>query len=171
MTAEGRQLRVMIITVSDRANQGTYEDESGPLTESVVCHYLRETGFQVACERKLVPDELDRIKTMLSRAAADGVDLVLTTGGTGIGPRDVTPEATMAILEKEIPGIMAAVRAKYREAFPAALLSRAVAGVSGNTLVVNLPGSVKAVTECLNVILPVFPHALEMIAGGDTHPE
>ena len=93
------------------------------------------------------------------------------TGGTGIGPRDVTPEATLAVIDREIPGIMAAVRARYREAFPAAVLSRAVAGVHGKTLILNLPGSVKAVTECLDVILPVVPHALEMIAGGATHPE
>jgi molybdenum cofactor biosynthesis protein B len=169
--AEGQQLRVMVVTVSDRAEQGTYEDKSGPLTESIVGPFLQEKGFRVAGERKLVPDDSERIRTVLGRAVADGVDLVLTTGGTGIGPRDVTPEATMAVLEKEIPGIMAAVRARYRDKFPAALLSRAVAGVSGRTLVVNLPGSEKAVTECLDVILPVIPHALEMIAGGDSHPE
>ncbi len=166
-----RHLRVVVVTVSDRASRGEYKDESGPLAESLVCRHLHEKGFEVTCERMIVPDDQELIQQMLREAADARADLLLTTGGTGIGPRDVTPEATLAVIDREIPGIMAAVRARYREAFPAAVLSRAVAGVHGKTLILNLPGSVKAVTECLDVILPVVPHALEMIAGGDTHPE
>ena len=171
MTEQKRRLNIVVLTASDRASRGEYEDRSGPLAEALTCRFLHSQGFAMTCERKIVPDDTALIREELSHAAAGGADIVLTIGGTGIGPRDVTPEATRSVLDKEIPGIAAAVQARYRDTYPAVLLSRAVAGVRGRTLIVNLPGSVKAVSECLDVILPVVPHALEMIAGGQTHPD
>lgn len=165
------RLQIMVVTVSDRASRGQYEDRSGPLVESLTCRYLHDRDFVVTCERKIVPDEREQIQQELRAAVDAGFDLVLTTGGTGIGPRDVTPEATLAVIAKELPGLTEAVRARFRDAHPAAMLSRAVAGVRGRTLLVNLPGSIRAVQEHLDVILPVVPHALEMIAGGHTHPD
>jgi molybdopterin adenylyltransferase len=150
-------LRVAVITISDRASIGEYADLSGPEVESQV----RALYPDAEISRSLVPDEETAIRGAL--VTHDGVDFILTTGGTGLSPRDITPEVTMAFCERPIPGIAEILRAQsYREA-PAAMLSRAYAGVKGNTIIVNLPGSVKAARFCMTVLGPVMEHAVAML--------
>ncbi len=154
--------RVAILTISDRSAAGQREDESGTVVRDIIAAGL--DAEIVAYE--VVPDEHERIVTALC-AWADGrmADLVLTTGGTGLAPRDITPEATRAVIERDMPGIPEAMRAASLAKTPFAMLSRMVAGTRGATLIVNLPGSPKAVRENLAVILPVLPHALEKLLG------
>ena len=154
--------RVAILTISDRSAAGQREDESGTVIRNIIAAGL--DAEIVAYE--IVPDEHERIVTAL-RAWADGrmADLVLTTGGTGLAPRDITPEATRTVIERDVPGIPEAMRAASLAKTPFAMLSRMVAGTRGATLIINLPGSPKAVRENLAVILPVLPHALEKLLG------
>lgn len=155
-------VRVGILTVSDRAHRGEYEDRSGPLLRRLIADRL---GWSVA-EEGVVPDEQAQIERELIRWADEaGLDLILTTGGTGFAPRDVTPEATRAVIEREAPGLAEAMRAASLRVTPHAMLSRAVCGIRGRTLIVNLPGSPKAARENLEVLIPVLPHALELLAG------
>lgn len=164
-------MRVGILTVSDRGSRGEYRDLSGPVIRDLVVDRL---GAQVV-RAELVPDERHQIAATL-RAWADeaGLDLVFTTGGTGFAPRDVTPEATRDVLEREAPGLAEAMRAASLSITPHAMLSRAAAGIRGQTLIVNLPGSPKAVLENLETILPALPHAIELLQGQkgvDRHPD
>lgn len=155
-------IKVAILTISDRCARGDCEDLSGPTIEEM----LPLEMFEV-CERVIVPDEPDEIvERLVGFSDHVGVDLVLTTGGTGLGPRDVTPEATAAACERMAPGLAEMMRAEGRKKTPNAILSRAVAGIRKNTLIVNLPGSVKAVRECMEMILPVLSHAVDMLRGG-----
>jgi molybdopterin adenylyltransferase len=154
-------VKVAVLTVSDRVSRGEAEDGSGDLLESL----LREDGFEV--ERKLVPDERAEIGAAL-RELAERVQIVLTTGGTGLAPRDVTPEATHDVLEREAPGIAQAIRVESLHKTPYALLSRGVAGLVGSTLIVNLPGSPGGCRDGYDVLRPVLPHALELL-GGKVH--
>lgn len=164
-------IRVGILTVSDRGSRGEYRDLSGPAIAELVTDRL---GADVELAA-VVPDERPQIAANL-RAWADevGLDLVLTTGGTGFAPRDVTPEATRDVIEREAPGLAEAMRAASLRVTPHAMLSRAVAGIRGRTLIVNLPGSPKAVRENLETILPALPHAVELLhgqKGTDRHPD
>jgi molybdenum cofactor synthesis domain-containing protein len=156
-------IRVAILTVSDRAARGEADDHSGPAIAQIVQEQLQASINW----RQIVADEQALIEAALI-AWADGgqVDLILTTGGTGFAPRDVTPEATQAVIDRAAPGIAEAMRAASLQVTPHAMLSRAAAGMRGRTLIVNLPGSPKAVRENLAVILPVLPHAVELLQQG-----
>ena len=150
-----------ILTISDKGSRGERYDESG----KVIRDSLSQINSHVV-KYEVIPDEVDVIASKLTEwADGGGVDVILTTGGTGLGPRDVTPEATISILDKIVPGFAEAMRAGTFHITPFAILSRAVAGVRGKCLVINLPGSPKAVQECLQVILPAIPHAVEIIKG------
>lgn len=156
-------IRAMAVTVSNRASAGVYDDVSGP----VLVTRLRELG----CEVKgpvVIPDG-ERVEEVLREAVAQGYDTVITTGGTGLTPMDLTPEMTRRVLEREIPGIAEAIRLAGREKVPTAILSRGLAGVAGHTLIVNLPGSRGGVKDGMDVLATVLQHAIDQIAGGD-HP-
>ena len=149
-----------ILTVSDRAHTGVYIDESGPALRE----YLSEKGYNVVAS-SLVPDERELIELQLRSWVADGIFLVVTTGGTGFSPRDVTPEATLAVCERLAPGIPEAMRAASRAITPHAVLSREVAGIASRTLIINVPGSPKAAIENLSAVIEALPHALELLHG------
>ncbi len=151
-----------VITVSDGVTAGTREDLSGAALERL----LKDKGFEV--ERVVVPDERPDIERALRLAAAKS-RLVVTTGGTGFGPRDVTPEATAVVLEREAPGLVHLMIARGLESTPMAALTRARAGSVGDSLIVNLPGSPRGATESLEAIIDVIPHALKLLAGDTTH--
>ena len=158
-------MKVVVITVSDACSRGEREDASG----AALVELLTELGAQIV-ERKIVSDDLDPLSQMLREyAESSDVDVIITTGGTGLGPRDNTPEATLRVIEREAPGIAEAVRAESLKATPMAMLSRGVCGVRSGTLIINLPGSPKAVRESFAVIAAVLPHALDLLAGNTTH--
>lgn len=155
------RIRAAVVTVSDKGHAGLRTDESGPL----LAELLRAMGADVG-EPVIVPDEQDQIEALL-RALADGgsVDLVLTTGGTGLAPRDRTPEATLAVVDRPAPGLPEAMRAASMAITPRAMLSRAAAGTRARTLIINMPGSPKACREHFAVIAPALPHAIETLTG------
>ncbi len=154
-------IRVAVVTISDSCARGERQDISGPTIEEML-----PAGTYEICQRKTLPDEEDMIALGLTQLA-DRVkaDVVLTTGGTGLGPRDVTPEATTMVCDRMVPGLGELMRTESLKKTPHASLSRAVAGIRGASLIINLPGSPKAVRECLEVILPILPHAIEMMRG------
>ena len=154
------QEKVGILTVSDRGASGTYEDRSGPIIREMVTERLKA----VVERYEIIPDELDTIKeTLLEWVDQHHLNLIFTTGGTGFAPRDVTPEATRLVIEKEAPGLVLAMLRDSLAVTPHAMLSRMAAGIRGRTLIVNLPGSPKAARENLETILPALPHALELL--------
>jgi len=155
--------RAAVVTVSDRSAQGLRPDSSGPLLADL----LRELGLEVA-DPVVVPDEVEAVQAAL-RKAASSYDLVVTTGGTGLSPRDVTPEATRPLLDREVPGIAEALRQRGAEVVPTAVLSRGLVGTVGSTLVVNLPGSGGGVRDGVAVLALVLQHALAQLHGGGDH--
>lgn len=161
-------MRIGILTISDRASRGEYEDQSGPaLREVIQKHFGEDVDLM-----HIVPDDFMEIKRALLKWCDDAqLDLILTTGGTGFSPRDVTPEATKQVIEREAPGLVQAMIAASLQKTPHAMLSRMVAGIRGQTLIVNLPGSPTAACENLQTILPAIPHAIELLRGtaGDRH--
>ena len=152
-------LRVAILTLSDKSYQGTREDKSGP----AIARALEGKAQVIAQE--ILPDDKEMIQAKLIEYARDNIDVVFTTGGTGFAPRDVTPEATMAVIDREAPGIAEAIRTASLRVTPKAMLSRGVAGILDRTLIINFPGSPKAALECLEVFLPAMEHAVETLRG------
>lgn len=160
-----RPLRILIVTASDRAAAGVSVDQSGPRAQELVAAHLAPTRWRPDFRREIVPDEPAALRSLLITARDDGVDFVFTTGGTGAGPRDITPDVVVELADMLLPGIMEQVRQKYAAANPAALLSRAVAAVMGKTIVYTLPGSPRAVEEYLAEILKTSEHLLLMVHG------
>jgi len=157
-------IRASVVIVSDKGYAGQREDVSGPLLADL----LREMGAEIVSQT-IVPDEQAAIeRTLIELADEAQVDLVVTTGGTGPAPRDVTPEATQAIIGREVPGLAEALRFEGYRKTPLAVISRGVAGIRGRTLIVNLPGSPRAVREGMETLVPILPHAVRMIRGKDT---
>ncbi|WP_417556085.1 MogA/MoaB family molybdenum cofactor biosynthesis protein [Microbacterium sp.] len=155
-------LAAAVITVSDRSSRGERADASGPIAVAA----LREAGFDVG-DAIIVPDGADEVERILQATLQRGIRLIVTTGGTGIGPRDRTPEGTTRVLEREIPGIAEELRRRGAAQKPAALLSRGLAGVVGDALIVNLPGSTAAVTDGIRLVLEIAKHALGQLEGED----
>ena len=156
--------RAVIITVSDRGARGEREDGSGP----EIARMLEAAGLEII-GRRIIPDEKEMIRQMLLEWCDGGdADLILTTGGTGVSPRDVTPDATREVIDREIPGMAEAMRRQSAAVTPHAMISRALAGIRGRTLIINLPGSPKGARENLSVLLPALPHAIEKIKGDES---
>ena len=148
----------LVITISDSAAAGRREDLSGPEARRI----LEEAGFAVHAV-DILPDEREAIEKRLRRASEEGFSLVVTSGGTGLSPRDMTPEATLAVIDRHVPGIADLMRFESLKITPKAALSRAVSGIRGSTLIINLPGSVKGVRECLAAVRPILGHAVETL--------
>jgi molybdopterin adenylyltransferase len=164
-----RVYRIMVITLSDRASQGVYEDKSGPRVISLLEDFFKALNWQIQVSHYIIPDDEKNLQNLLKEAISGQFDFVFTTGGTGIGPRDITPEVVRSVIDKEIPGIMELIRVKYGQEKPNALLSRSVAGVAGKTIIYALPGSVKAVNEYMAEISKTMKHTLYMLHGLDAH--
>ncbi len=155
------KIQIAILTVSDRSSRGERPDASGPALEEVII----AQGWQVA-RKDIVPDDFDRLRNILSAwADEEDFDVILTTGGTGFSARDVTPEATLAAVERLAPGLAEAMRQASLRVTPHAMLSRAVSGIRKKTLIINLPGSPRAAVDNLRVVLPVLPHAVQLLQG------
>src|SRR5436190_24119100 len=150
--------KALVLTISDTAAAGRREDLSGPEARRI----LAESGFEVAAV-EILPDERADIESRLRRASEEGFQLVVTSGGTGLSPRDVTPEATLAVIDRNVPGIAEMMRVESLKVTPRAALSRAVSGIRQSTLIINLPGSVKGVRECLTAVRPILSHAVEVL--------
>jgi molybdopterin adenylyltransferase len=162
------KIEILIITLSDRASRGEYEDLSGPQINTMVQEYFEPLDFKYSVTDVIIPDDADELKNIINISGKD-YNIIFTTGGTGIGPRDITVDTIKPLLSKEIPGIMEYIRVKYGEEKPSALLSRGVAGIIRNTLIYTLPGSVKAVKEYMTEILKTLEHTIYMQYGVDTH--
>jgi molybdopterin adenylyltransferase len=162
-------VRFAIITLSDRASKGEYEDLSGPAITSHIREFFTGKNVTIEIKNIIIPDDPEQLKTLIQNYRIEGTEVIFTTGGTGIGPRDFTPDVVKPLLHKEIPGIMEMIRVKYGSQKPVALLSRSIAGVAGNSLIYCIPGSRKAVAEYCTEILPTLIHSIKMIRGIDDH--
>jgi len=161
------KIRAVVITASDACARGEREDASG----ATLVQLLTDLGAHVVAS-KILSDDLDPLaQTLREFADREDVNLIITTGGTGLGPRDNTPEATQQVIEREVPGIAEAIRAESLKSTPMAMISRGVCGVRSGTLIVNLPGSPKAVKETFAIIAPVVPHAVDLLAGRTRHKD
>lgn len=159
-------MRLAVLTISDRCSLGLLEDTAGPAVVALLRQQWPETEISTA----LLPDDEDAIAATLEKLSLDGAALVLTVGGTGLGPRDRTPEATRRVIDREAQGLAEAMRFLGARLNPYSWLSRGVAGLKGSTLIVNLPGSLRGAEESLSSILPLVRHGLETAAGGQLHP-
>lgn len=154
-------IRAAVVTVSTRSFQGEREDTSGPL----LCKLLKAIGIEIMVQQ-IIPDEQERIATLLVELVHRGdIDLIITTGGTGPSPSDVTPEATKSVIHKEMPGLVELIRSDGYRRTPFAVLSRAVAGIRNHTLIINLPGNPRAVREAMEVLSPILPSAIALVKG------
>lgn len=161
--------RFCVITLSDRASKGEYEDLSGPRITEIITNHFNDKKRKVKICNVVIPDNAEQLMEQFNKAVCENYDGIITTGGTGIGPRDITVETIQPLLDKEIPGIMEFIRMKYGAEKPNALLSRGIAGLKGQSLVYTLPGSVKAVNEYMTEILKTFEHLVYMMHGIDSH--
>ena len=162
------EIEVLVITLSDRASRGEYENLSGHGISELVQEYFLPLNIKCYVTEILIPDDAEELKEIIN-VSGSGYEIIFTTGGTGIGPRDITVDTIEPLLTKQIPGIMEYIRVKYGADKPGALLSRGVAGLIGNTLIYTLPGSVKAVNEYMTEILKTLLHTLQMLYGIDNH--
>ena len=162
------RFEILIITLSDRASRGEYEDQSGPRIAELAKEFFNSINTGCSITRELIPDDADMLRKLLLNSS-DRFHIIFTTGGTGIGPRDITAETIIPLLTKEIPGVMEYIRVKYGSEKPTALLSRTVAGLIGRTLVYTLPGSPGAVNEYMTEIIKTIEHTLQVLYGIDSH--
>ena len=162
------KFEILIITLSDRAHRGEYDDLSGPKIEEKIKEFFSSVGWSCNIKLTLIPDDALILKDLLIDAM-NNCNIIITTGGTGIGPRDITVETVIPLLTKEIPGIMEFIRIKYGTEKPSALLSRGVAGITGKSLIYTLPGSVRAVEEYMTEIVKTLKHTIYMQFGIDKH--
>lgn len=160
---------ILIVSLSDRASRGDYKDRSGPLVTQIISDYFLNSRRTINIESSLIPDDIQQLRNLIDRGVKNSIDIIITTGGTGVGMRDITVDTIKPMLTKEIPGIMELIRIKYGSKKPNALLSRSVAGFIDNSLVYTLPGSVKAVNEYMEEILKTLNHLIYMRHGLDTH--
>lgn len=164
-----KTFKAIVITLSDRASRGEYEDRSGPVIQKILKSFFEKKDLPFKISSEVIPDDANKLVEVVTKAKNDKFDVIITTGGTGIGKRDITVETIQNMLDKEIPGIMEIIRMKYGMIKPNALLSRGVAGVIDDSLVYTLPGSVKAVNEYMNEILKTMYHLFFMLHGIDSH--
>ncbi len=169
LTFKPKVLKIFVLTLSDRASSGEYQDRSGPLIEDLLKTFFSDKRWHPEIDRCILPDDPELLRQKLEQAHVSGSDIIFTTGGTGLGPRDNTPEVVSAFCDKLIPGIMELIRTKYGSLNPNALLSRGVAGTKGTLQIYSLPGSVRAVREYMTEILKTLEHSIYMSHGLDIH--
>ena len=160
---------IQIITLSDRASKGIYDDLSGQAIENILTKFFSELNITFEFHRVVIADEASELQNILIKNIASNINFIFTTGGTGIGSRDITPEVVKPLLTKEIPGIMELIRVKFGMQFPSAALSRSIAGVAKSSIIYCLPGSPKAVKEYMEEILKTLLHCYKMLHGSDEH--
>ena len=168
MTDLPRKFKALIITLSDRAAEGEYEDLSGPQVKEMILEYFRKIGWLIEAELQVIHDDRTRLRQLLNEYSQE-YNIIITSGGTGIGPRDITVDVVKDLIDIEIPGIMDYIRIKYGMEEPNALLSRSIAGLMGRCLIYTLPGSVKAVKEYMSEILKTLQHTIHMQYGLNVH--
>ncbi|MHC4075599.1 MAG: molybdenum cofactor synthesis domain-containing protein [Planctomycetota bacterium] len=164
-----RPLQIFVITLSDRASAGVYSDRSGPRAKQILEEYFADKKWHLQINDMILADDAEQLTEKLNEAIAGQVDVILTLGGTGVGPRDITPDVVTAVCDKVIPGIMENIRIKYGEQKPSTLLSRSIAAIAGKTQIYTLPGSLRAVEEYLTEIFKTLEHAVYMMHGLDVH--